>query len=155
MGFDDTWADATPDMTGSDDAPPDGKHDAALIDAGAFTSKNGNDVVKLEFQTVDRQFQWSAIYGFNSVKAAGFTKGQCQVVGVNIDQVGSLDELDQALKDHVAGFYEVEVERNGDYVNTYVRDGGKPAVVSDVPADTSDLAPVPAAAGNSDEDLPF
>jgi hypothetical protein len=154
--FDETWADANPGQP-DDDAPADGKHDAALIDASAFTSKNGKDVVKLEFQTVDKDHTWGVIYGFNSVKAAGFTKGQCQAIGVNTEapDIVSLDALGQALKEHVGEFFEVDVERNGEYVNTYVRGPAAGAVPqSDVPADTGDFETVPAS-NDDGGDVPF
>jgi hypothetical protein len=150
MGFDDTWADASPEG-GEDNAPPNGLHDAALIDAGAFTSKSGNDVARLEFQTVDKQHQWTSILGFGSSKQAGFSKAQCMKVGVDVDAVASLEELDAALKACTGGFYEVEVEHNGEYVNTYVRDGAQPNE-SDIP--TPEMEPAPAGAEFGD-DVPF
>lgn len=152
-GFDDTWAEASADGNNQDDAPPDGTYDAALIDAGAFTSKQDNDVAKLEFQTVDKQYTWTMIMGFASTKAASFSKGTCATVGVDVDSVNSMEELDTALKAVVGGFFEVKVERNGDWTNTYVQDG-IPAQQPDVPADTSDLQPTPSGASD-DDDLPF
>lgn len=149
MGFEDTWANASTEDSG-DNAPPDGLYDAALMDAGAFTSKQGNDVGKLEWQTVDKQYQWTQILGFKNPKQAGFSKAQCMKVGVDVDGVSSLDELDEALKEKVGGFYELEVQHNGEFVNTYVRDG---AVPSDLPAPD----PVPAAAPGAEfgDDVPW
>jgi hypothetical protein len=151
MGFDDTWADADPDQGGNDNPPDDGIHDVALVDARAFTSKGGDDTVVFEWRTVDGDYSWSQVCGFKSPKAAGFTKGQCITAGVDVDSVGSLDELDAALKECVAGFYEVEVQRNGEFVNTYIRGGQKPSQ-PDVPADTAGLQP---AAASKDDDVPF
>lgn len=151
MGFDDTWAQADPDAVGNseDNAPDDGTHDAALIEGRAFTSKGGNDMVVLEWQTVDRQHQWPSLHGFKTQEAANFTKKTCRDLGVAIDDVASLDELDSLLKEHVGEFFEVEVKRNGDYINTYINGGGvKP--VADVPADVS---PDPVPAG--DDGVPF
>lgn len=147
MSFEDTWANASVDQT-DDNSPPDGMYDAALVDAGAFTSKQGNDVAKLEFQTVDKQYDWTMILGFGSPKQAGFSKATCMKIGVNVESVSSLDELDEALKAQVGGFFEVTVERNGEYVNTYVNDGATPG---DVPPPD----PVPATACFGDDDIPF
>ena len=142
MGFADTWSEADPEGGSGDDPPREGIHDVALIDARAFESKNGAEVVVLEFQTVDKQHQWSSLHGFKTSQAAGFTKGACQKVGVDVASVGSLEELDAALKTFVGGFYEVEVKKNGDFINTYVNDGVGPPK-ADVPADTEGLQPVP------------
>jgi hypothetical protein len=152
MGFDDTWADANPDGN-EDNAPPDGLVDAALVDAGAFTSKAGDDFVRFEWQSVDKEYQWTQLNGFKSLKAAGFTKGQCMKLGVDVESVLSLEEIDTAVKEHISQFYEVEIERNTGndgkvYVNTYIRDG---QATPDVPADTRFT---PAAAGG-DDDIPF
>jgi hypothetical protein len=150
MSFGDTWADANPEG-GNDNPPPEGIHDVALTDASAFESKAGNDTVTFDWRTVDNQYDWTQVCGFKSPKAAGFTKGQCMTAGVDVDSVGSLDELDAALKQCVGGYYEVEVQHNGEYVNTYIRGGHKPAE-PDVPADTSDLQP---AAAGGDDTVPF
>lgn len=149
MGFDDTWADANPDAAGGDNGnpPPDGTHDVALVDASAFTSKGGNDMVVLEWQKLsEREYQWPSLHGFKTQQAANFTKKTCREVGVDIDNVESLDALDAALKEHVSKFYEVEVKRNGDFINTYVNGGGVvPVTVPDVPADVEGLGDPPGA----------
>lgn len=147
--FDETWADANPDATQSDgEAPPDGMYDVALVGADAFTSKAGKDVAKLEFRTVDGEHEWTMLMGFASTKAAGFSKGTCLKIGVNVDEVSSLDALGEALRGFVGGFYEVVVERNGDFVNTYVNDGAPSP--SDVPAPEIE----PANVGSTD-DVPW
>lgn len=143
MGFADTWSDADPDGNNDSANPPrEGLFDVALVGARAFESKKGEDTVVLEFQTVDKQHQWSSLHGFKTPQAAGFTKGACQKIGVDVESVSSLEELDAALKAFVGGFYEVEVKKNGEFWNTYVNDGVGPPK-ADVPADTEGLQPVP------------
>lgn len=153
-GFDGTWAEASTDGN-NDDAPPDGTHDVALVDARAFTSKAGDDFAALEFQTIDKQHQWTLLGGFKTTQAAGFTKAACMKVGVDVDSVHSLEELDTALKAVVGGFFEVEVKRNGDFTNTYVNDGIQAQNVPDLPADTKDLQPAAAGGKADDDDVPF
>jgi hypothetical protein len=139
MGFDDTWADAVPrtDENSNGNPPPNGTYDVALIDASAFTSKAGDDYVKFEWQTVDKQHAWPQLNGFGTVKAAGFTKGQCMKVGVDVELVSAFAHIDDALKPLIGQFYEVKVEHNGEYVNTYVLDGQGAPMGADVPADNS------------------
>lgn len=136
MGFDDMWENADPEGN-NDTAPEDGIYDVALVDANAFTSKGGHDLVTLEWQTADKEHQWTSLHGFKTMQAAGFTKGTVMKLGVDPSTAGSLSELDAALKPCVGRYFEVEVKRNGDFVNTYVNDGQGPA--PDVPADTSGM----------------
>jgi hypothetical protein len=96
MSFQETWANASTEGSRLTTPHRTGCTTSALVDAGAFTSKQGNDVAKLEFQTVDKQHQWTMILGFGSPKQAGFSKATCMKVGVNVDDVSSLEELDTA-----------------------------------------------------------
>lgn len=152
MTFSDTWQDANPD--GGDNEPPEpGVYDVALIDADAFTSKAGDDWAKLELQDVATKYEWTLLLGFKNPKQAGFSKGVCQTVGVDVDSVSSLEELGSALKTHVGSYYSVKVEQNGDYRNTYINGPADEGPKAEVPADTEGLEPAAAASG--DESVPF
>lgn len=152
MSFDSTWSTADPDAVGNIDnaEPPEpGVYDVTLIGAGAFTSKKQEDWVKLLWRRMPDGHEWPVLLGFASEKGANFTKRECRELGVNVDTVGSLDELDTAVKAYVGHYYTVEVVQNGEFRNTYLR--GR---MSDVPADTSDFAPA-AVSGPVDDTIPF
>lgn len=155
MSFDSTWPTADPDAVGNTDngEPPEpGIYDVVLIEASAFTSKKDEDWVVLKWQILGTEHDWSVLLGFRSEAAANFTKRECRELGVNVDGVGSLDELDTALKVQVAKFFKVEVVQNGNFRNTYIRGSGSPS--TDIPVDPSEFAPVNAG-GVPDEDIPF
>jgi hypothetical protein len=154
MSFDSTWPTADPDAVGNVDngEPPEpGFYDVVLIDASALTSKKNEDWVILKWQILGTDHDWPQVLGFRSEAAANFTKREVRELGVNVDQIGSLDELDTALRTQVAKFFRVEVVQNGDFRNTYIR--GAANSTSDIPVDPGDFAPV--TAGVPDEDIPF
>lgn len=158
MSFNSTWHTANPDAVGGTDNndPPDpGIYDVTLIDAGAFTSKKGDDWVKLEWRRLTDGYDWTVLLGFASEKAANFAKRECRELGVDVDSVASLDELDSALKQQGGHYFEVEVVQNGDFRNTYLR-GKSGEHVSDIPTSTADFAPAMANGPVSgDADIPF
>ena len=129
-----TWPTADPDaIGGADRPPPEGFHIAELNDAGAWTSKAGNDTMKLTWRTGD--FEWSSLYGFREQKNANAAKAAARDVGVNLEACDSLALLDAALKERRGTHFDVDVvtkprDDGGVWVNTYV----KGEVVSDLPA---------------------
>lgn len=149
MTFTDTWTNADPDATGGGDPPEDGTHDVVLNDAGAFLSKEKQEPwVKLSFRRLTDDHEWDVIQGFKSQKQANFSKKTCQLIGVDVDAVGDLDELDKALRERCGNYFTVEVKTNGDFVNTYVQEG----------APAPDFVPPPVAAAAepvADDDIPF
>jgi hypothetical protein len=123
MSFDDTWASATVEDQPDRTQPPEpGLYTVAIQDAKAITSEAGEDWVIIELEGIDGaapNTEWSVLQGFKSPQQAGFTKRVCRDLGVDIDAVGSLDELDTALKPIVGRYFTVQVKQNGEYRNTY------------------------------------
>ena len=143
---------------GKSEAPEPGTYEVLLHDARAFTSKAGDDYVALELKVATGAaagHEWTELRSFRDEKAVKATKATVARLGMtDIDEIASLDEFDTRLKQLVGNWYTVDVKQNGDYRNVYFngQTNGRPAMQSDVPADTSDFAP--AAAGN-DDDIPF
>lgn len=149
MTFAETWEKATSDGNENSSPPPEGTYEIALIGASAFTSKKGSEIVKLELRVVsagEQDHEWTEIRSFGSQGAANAAKATCFRIGVDVDNVSSLDELDTELKTHVGAYYSVNVVRNGEYMNTYFEEATQPA---EVPVDFQP-APVP-----DDDDVPF
>lgn len=145
MTFEERWAGAK--AGGGDNDPPEpGVYEAALVDARAFTSQAGEDWVALTWRDTAGGYEWDVLYGFRSERQTNVTKGQIHALGVLVDEVGTLEELDQELKAKCGSYYTLSVKQKGERRNTYV-DGG---VVSDVPADVREAA----AAAKADE-IPF
>jgi hypothetical protein len=144
-GFASTWGNASTNPQDQDDTPPPvGKHNASLDDARAFTSKQGNETLVAEFRVLDGPHEgvkWSVLHGFKNERAAGVAKSFSQSLGVDVESVTGIEELNEALKPHVG------------YYNTYVTgrlDGSTP--VSDVPADGAPAhEPVP----TDTDDIPW
>lgn len=152
VGFNDTWPNATADGNSDDTTPPEpGLYEAALIVAKAFVSNAGDDWVKLEFRDVASGYDWAVLLGFKSQKQANVTKAACAKVGVNVEDVDSLEELSSALGCFEGRFFEVEVKQNGEFRNTYINGECE---TSEIPADTSGMQPV-GATHNPDDDIPF
>lgn len=150
MSFDENWGKAFADGPAPNEAPDPGVYDVALTDAAAFTSKAGNDVAKLDLRIVSehlRDHEWTLILGFKNEGQAGVAKQQCAALGVDVSQIGSLDDLDTALKQFIGRYFTVEVKQNGQYRNTWIQ----VEVTSELPAEFPER--VAAAAG--DEDVPF
>jgi hypothetical protein len=159
MSFQDTWHDATvddqPDRT-QPPAPGNG-YTVAVRDAKAINSKAGDDWVIIELEGVTgaaSEHQWSVLRGFKSPQQAGFTKRVCRDLGVDIDAVTSLDELDQALKPIIGQYFTVDVVQNGEYRNTYFRGTAGPPEQEQLPA--AAVGGGPGSATNEDgESIPF
>jgi hypothetical protein len=152
VSFQQHWPNATADGTNSNNLqPPDeGLFDVALIDAGAFTSKRGADIAKVEFRVVSQAYngaEWAVLLGFDTQTKANIAKATCAQIGVDVETVESLDELDTALKEKVGGYYTVEVKRNGEYLNTYIQ--GEADVAPPEPAAVAAGQPI------TDDDIPF
>jgi hypothetical protein len=84
-------------------------------------------------------------------EAAGVAKSFSQSLGVDVESVTGIEELNEALKPHVGSYYSVDVVQKGQWFNTYVTgrlDGSTP--VSDVPSDN-----VPAHGPVDTSDVPF
>lgn len=153
--------------TGSSGEPPDGFYTARLEHTALLDTKNGKRL-KTEWRTVTAadggtaEYAWDA---WNGLEGAGakFGADQLDALGITLAAITTEDQLRDALLDLENGIYTVRVERNGNFLNTFVEDRGPalaaPAVPHDelepiAPGDAQDeLAP----AGNSlfDDDIPF
>lgn len=159
--FDMAWANADPDATGGSDEfdpPADGTYTVALTDAAAIESKKGNAGVILQWTNPADQHVWKSWHGFKSEAQANMTKRQVRDLGVPVDEVMALEQLDAQLKTKIGGYFTVEVKTNGSFRNTIIDGPATGALpTSDVPVDTSDFAPKPAAAAAAlpDDDIPF
>jgi hypothetical protein len=152
--FDDTWATATVEDQPDRTQPPEpGLYTVAITDAKAITSQAGDDWVIIELQGIDgaaAEHNWSVLQGFKSPQQAGFTKRVCRDLGVDIDAVGSLDELDSALKPIAGRYFTVQVKQNGEYRNTYFQ--GQVSTDEALPAEQRAAA---SATNGNDDDIPF
>lgn len=154
--FDEMWRQADPDAIGGDDSnPPEpGVYTATLLDAGAFFSKVGDAIQKMRWGCVESPNEWTVIYGFKTQGAASFAKREARAVGVSVDAVSSIEELNMALQTYKGAYFEVEVTRNGDFLNTYIRgpvQAGSP--LASVPAQQP--AAQPTGAHIPTDDVPF
>jgi hypothetical protein len=152
MSFTDIWAAASKDDNASVPPPPPGMYDVELSKARAFLSKKDEAWVSLTFKVTSkraRDHEWDVLLGFRSQGQANVAKNQIAKLGVDVDSVGDLDGLDQALGRKVGGYFAVEVKQNGDYVNTYVIGATAGGDFPPAPA----AAPVPEA--TDDDAIPF
>lgn len=149
-------ADAAGKQTDDLDPPADGTYEAALIDGEFFTAKSGKTFVKLHWRVASAQqtgYEWKVLLGFKSQEQANMTKAQVRELGIEVDALGSADELNDALKAKVGGYFAIEVSTNGTFRNSYVRG---PVNGSDVPIDPEAFEPEPAGAqATADEEVPF
>lgn len=146
MTFSETWAKATADGSENTSPPPEGKYEIALTGTSAFTSKKGAEIVKLELRVVSAQengHEWTEIRSFATQGAANAAKATCFRLGVDVETVASLEELDSELKALAGRYYEVNVVRNGEYVNTYIESEATPDQIAAQPqavdVDTDDV----------------
>lgn len=145
MSFQETWQNATAD--GSNDAPPPdpGMYDVTLADARAFVSKKGEAWTTLTFRVEslrNKGHEWDVLLGYRSQKQANVAKATVSKLGVDVDAITGIEDLDAALKQLVGQMFAVEVKQNGEYRNTYV-DG--PVQGSQTTAPVTDATPPSAA----------
>ena len=161
MSFQEQWGSATVNDSDKSSPPEPGTYEVALDDARAFTAKSGTDWFVVAFRVVTGQgigHQWSVLANLAKDGGVAAAKSMSAKLGVPIDEVNCLEDLDRLAKLQVGGYYAVDVVQKGDFRNTYIRErvtGETPA--SDVPA--SDV-PVPDAVGAGfaavdDDDIPF
>ena len=139
---------------GGEDAsePPDGNHTATLVRAVIRqSSKTGDDFVVTEWQTTDLAHYWTN-WGGTVGGAIQHTLRFIKELGVDPDKCTSFDQLGDELAPIEGQVFTVKVQRNGDYLNTYVV--GKPEhVQTEMPVEP----PVPAvkSGGMFEDDVPF
>jgi hypothetical protein len=155
MSFNDTWASATVEDQPDRTQPPEpGLYTVAIQDAKAITSEAGEDWVIIELEGIDgkaAEHRWSVVQGFRTPQATGFTKCVCRDLGVDIDAVTSLDQLDTALKPIVGRYFTVQVKQKGEYRNTYFQG----QVRTDEKLPEEQRAAAASATNGNDDDIPF
>lgn len=136
--------------------PPDGIHHATLESANVFESQKGDTFVKLTWRTQDLEHYWESLHGTQG-RAKHFTQEAVTALGIDFGNLKDWQQLDTELRAREGSVYEVRVERNGSYLNSYVegRPQGVQGTLPDVPIDTTDFETAPAAANGSDDDIPF
>lgn len=157
MSFTDTWPTAKINDGDSNTDPPDeGEFDTILTNAGAFTSKEGKDLVKLELRVLEGQhtgYEWTEFRNFGSQGAANTAKTTCSRLGIDVDQITAFADLDAELKAVAGNNYLVKVARNGEYLNTYF-EGRLASVPTDARPPVAEPTPAPSSK-MSDDDIPF
>jgi hypothetical protein len=157
MSFTDTWLTAKVNDGDSNTDPPDeGSFDVILTTAGAFTSKDGKDLVKLELRVLEGEhtgYEWTEFRNFGSQGAANAAKTTCFRLGIAVDQIAAFTDLDAELKMVAGNNYLVKVVRNGEYLNCYF-EGRLASIPTDTQPPTADPTPTPAQR-LADEDIPF
>lgn len=148
--------------TGADlgQPPPPGFYLADLVDGGAFTSRQEVDWAKMTFSVASGHLQghqWDVLYPLEDDHPRfPIAARELVAIGVDLDRVADLGELEDAIRGRAGRRFEIEVERNGKYVNTIVKAEDRQTQM-DVPIDDRDLpergnAPT---AQEDDEDIPF
>lgn len=163
----DAWNAASVDQQdGNNEAPDpgmDGKasFDVLLDDARAFTSKAGNAVIVLDLRVMGGpmdSYQWAELRGLKTDGQIKAAKATCARMGISVDEVTGLEDLDAQLKECKGRYYEIEVVQNGEYRNVYFQGPASATPASDVPNNlpsTEEVAAARAAAYGDDEDIPF
>ncbi len=156
MSFAEAWTSATTDTERSE-APEPGVYEVTLEDARAWTAQSGTDWFAVDLHVIagaSTGHQWSVLANLSKEGGVKAAKSMSAKLGVAIDEVSGLADLDRLLKVQVGNYYEVDVVQRGDFRNTYIRDritGEQPAE-SDVPSDF----PSADSSGSDDaEDIPF
>lgn len=132
MSFTDTWRNAKVNDGESNTMPPDeGDYEVVLTNAKAFTAKSGSEIAVLELRVLIPEtsagYEWTEFLRFDSQMSANFAKTACFRLGVDVENIGTFDELNTALQAQVGGYYAVKVVRKGEYLNTYIDEQLTPA----------------------------
>lgn len=155
MSFEENWANATVgDGTSNLEPPGEGQFDVKLLRAGAFTSKAGNEVMTLEVRVIDGEhegYEWTEMRNFKTQGAANAAKATADRLGVDVEAVRSMADLDAGLRSLAGKTFVFNVERNGEYLNVYVSGEVYPTA----PEPQADPGPETGWAPIEDEDIPF
>lgn len=157
MSFDPSaWSAASTEGPEGGEAPPPGLYEVSIETAEVFQAKSsGDDFIRMAYKVMVGPLtghEWSEVRGLTP-KAVPVQKAHCKKLGIDVDKVGSLDDLDAALRGVVGGYASVKVKKNGQYLNTDVVARHSGPVGSDVPSTVGAGAPAPPAEG--DDDIPF
>jgi Protein of unknown function (DUF669) len=161
------WQNTPTDQNGDRNPPPspDGTYEVILKDGKAFTANSGDDYVVLTFEvsTGDQAgYAWDELRSFKSDGARGVTKTTLSRLGIDVDSLTALDDIDQAVKGKVGDWFTVDVKQNPKddrYRNVYVNGPSTPVAATDVPAPTEQFAtagaPASPATEPAEDDIPF
>jgi hypothetical protein len=133
--------------------PPDGNHTAILAKAKVGASQAGDTLIILEWQTEDYRYYWTTFHGVNG-GAKAFTLRLLSKLDIEVSELGSWEEVDDALKDRQGATYLVNVTRNGNYLNIKVLERPQ-GVQTAIPVEEPVPAATPAASVFDDDDIPF
>ena len=119
---------------GFDEPPPPALYEALFRDFDIFESKAGKLTLRLSWTVLTgqlRDHEWSHVQTLEQYNDQGednpalaITARVVEAIGVDVQRVSAyegaqaLTELRRQLGEHTGGAYEVEVKRNGQYVNT-------------------------------------
>lgn len=154
MSFDESWGHASVDNDGGE-APEPGIYDVAIDDAKAFTSRAGKDVLIFELRVVTGPamgHQWTEMRGFDTAPQTKAAKSMCHQLDVPVDEVESLEGLDQQVKGLIGRYFEVDIVQNGQWRNCYVRG---PSATTPAGSDLPSQPVAAPAAPVDEEDIPF
>lgn len=155
MSFGDQWGAATVGENDRSDPPEPGIYQVAVTDAKAFTAKSGSDYLIVELRIVSGHgigHEWSLVANLSTEGGVKAAKNISARLGLPIEHIASLEDLDREVKIPIGSYFEVEVVQKGEWRNTYIK-GPATADVSDVtPAEP---ASVGAAQSTVDDDIPF
>lgn len=159
----DTWQSTSIDQNDETEAPEPGAYDVTVTDARAFVSKAGNAVIVIDFQVLGGQshgHQWTELRGLKTEGQIKAAKATCARLGVDVDTVFGLEDIDAQLKGCIGLYYTVEVKQNGEWRNVYVQGRcDTPPPTTDVPAGdflpSKEEAAAAVAAAKATDDVPF
>lgn len=156
------WHDADPDAPlESNDPPKPGEYEVVIAGARAFTSSKGNDIAIVEWNITAGPltgYQWPDIYTFKNEGSIKAAKGMCARIGVDVEQVGALEDLDAALNARVGEYFRVKVVQNGNFRSTYVLGRANEQLAprgSDFPDDGAFQSAGAGGGAQETEDIPF
>jgi hypothetical protein len=142
--------------SGDGGEPPDGEHMATLVRAKVGESrKTGATLIIIEWQTLDLAFYWTVFRGVAGSQGT-HTHKLLDALGIDMDNLGSWDELGDELAQVEGNDYLVKVRRNGEFLNTDVLE--KPtSVQTQIPVGPQPSVNTagPASAVFDDDDIPF
>lgn len=155
------WQNTPTDQNGDRNPPPspDGTYEVILKDGKAITANSGDDYVILTLEVASGDqggYTWDELRSFKSDGARGATKTTLSRLGIDVDSLTCLEDIDQAVKDKIGTWYTVDIRQNPKderYRNVYVNGTVEPKG-TDVPApDPAEFAATGAPA--NDDNVPF
>jgi hypothetical protein len=131
--------------------PADGIHTATLQTAAVFESKAGAWWIRTCWQTADLAHYWESLHGTEG-GAQRFTLRLLAAIGVNLETLGSWDQLGDELATIEGGIFTVKVTHRGEFLNTEI-EGRPQGIQTAIPVETPTAAP--RSAIFDDDDIPF